>query len=206
MGEAAASTDVDEGAVDEGDVDEGMGDEGDAAEGDAQGSEFTPLLAWTFAAFHTALLVALVVALLFFAGLAGNQLAALDTSVGVVAYLYLWAVTWWTNRRMVEAVGAGLLTGSADSSAVLVEAMKWGGVAGLLVFLPVLVVGIVLIVAQGGLEAVPFLVIAASVGSVVAGGVGVVVGGVLALLDLGLVRLANVWLPRDGPERSPADA
>lgn len=205
MGEAAASTDVDEGAVDEGDVDGGMVDEGDAVEGDAQGSEFTPLLAWTFAAFHVALLVALVVAVLFALGLAGNQLAALDTSVGVVAYCYLWAVTWWTNRRMVDAVGPGLLTGSASPSDVLFEAMKWGAVVGLLVFLPALVLVVVLVVAQGGLEAVPFLLVGTIVGTVLAAGVGVTVGSLLALLDLFLLRLSRAWIPPAAADARPTE-
>lgn len=165
----------------------------------------SPLLAWALAAFHVALLVAVVVTALFFAGLAGNQLAALDTWVGVVAYLYLWGVTWWTNRQMIDAVGQGLVTGSASTSDVFVEAMKWGGVVGLLVFLPALVVGIVLFVGGGGLEAVPFLLLAAAVGTVVSAGVGVLVGAAFALLDLLLVRLARGWFPTDGSSSGATD-
>lgn len=185
------------------------GSEDAAAVGAVEGErgDVAPLLTWTFAAFHAALLVALVVAVLFALGLAGNQLNALDTSLGVVAYLYLWAVTWWTNRRVVEAVGWGLLTGSATRSDVLVEALKWGGVAGLLVFLPAFAVVVVLVVAQGGLEAVSFLLFAAVVGSVVAGGVGVLVGALSALLDLLLVGIARAWLPRDaGSASNPGEA
>lgn len=191
-------------------MDEGVesGGPDDATAMDAAAADplrFSPLLSWALAAFHAALLVALAVAVLFALGLAGNQLAALETSVGVAAYCYLWAVTWWTNRRVVESVGSGLVTGSADSSAVLVEAMKWGGVVGLLVFLPALVIGIVLFVGAGGIEAVPFLLVAAVVGGVLAGGVGVVVGALYALLDLVLVRLAHAWLPAGDPS-VPSDA
>lgn len=178
MGEEDASADVGAGTA--------------AVEGASR--DVSSLLAWSFAAFHAALLVALVVAVLFALGLAGNQLAALDTSLGLVAYLYLWAVTWWTNRRMVAAVGSGLLAGSASRSDVLVEAMKWGGVAGLLVFLPAFAVVALLVVAQGGLEAVSFLLFAAVVGSIVAGGLGVLVGALYALLDLLLVGIARAWL------------
>lgn len=189
MGEGPASTDV---------------EEGNTAEGEP--SDVSSLLAWAFAAFHAALLVAAVVAALFFAGVAGNQLAALDTSVGVVAYLYLWGVTWWTNRRLIDAVGQDLVAGSASPSGVFVEAMKWGAVVGLLVFLPALVVGIVFFVGAGGLEAVPFLLVAAAFGTVVSAGVGVVVGGAFALLDLLLVGLARAWLPAGEPATSPSDS
>lgn len=176
-----------------GDVTDDAVDATDAS--DDEPAQVHSLLAWSLAAFHAALLVALVVGVLYLAGLAGNQLAALDTSVGVLAYLYLWGVTWWTNRRMLDAVGSGLLTGSARPSAVLAEAMKWGAAAGFLVFLPLLVLVLVLFVGAGGLEAIPFVVVGAGVGSALSAGVGVVVGGSFALLDLLLVRLAGAWLP-----------
>ena len=174
----------------------------DHATTDPGSSRPSPLGTWALAGFHTAMLVAVVVTTLFFAGLAGNQLAALDTWVGVVAYLYLWAVTWWTNRQVIDAVGPGLLAGSSDPTDALVEATKWGGLVGLLVFLPALLIGVVFFVGAGGIEAVPFLLLAAAVGSVVSAGVGVVVGVVFAILDLLLVRLARAWLPVDSSDSS----
>lgn len=189
-----------------------MGERGGAVAEDAQDgaavdpSPHLPHLAWAFAAFHAALLVALVVAAVFLAGLAGNALAGLDTSVGVLAYLYLWGVAWWTNRRTLEAIGIGLVGDGVDPSGVFVEGTKWGAVAGLLVFLPALAAGIVLFVGAGGLEAVPFLLVAAAVGAVVAAGVGAAVGGGFALLDLLVVRLAGAWLPVDGTGSGPTRA
>ena len=153
------------------------------------------LLVWTFAGFHAAFLVALAVAAVYLAGVANEGLAALETWIGVLAYLYLWGVTWWTNRRMLEAVGPGFVAGRASRTAVFVEASKWGGVTGFLVFLPALVVVVVRFVAAGGLQAVPFVVLATGVGSVLSVGVGGFVGAGLALLDLLLLRLARAWLP-----------
>ena len=165
----------------------------DASSGDR--AAVPSLLVWALAAFHAALLVAIVVGALIFAGVAGNQLAALDTSVGVVAYGYLWAIAWWTNRRMLESAGPGLVDGSSAPTDVVVEAMRTGGLTGLLVFFPALVVGVVFLLAATGLEAVPFLLVAGAVGTTVAAGVGVVVGAAFALLDLLLVRAALAWMP-----------
>lgn len=168
-----------------------------AAPNAAGGAHADPpaLAAWAFATFHAALLVAVVVAVLYLAGIAGDRLAALDTSVGVVAYLYLWGVAWWTNRRVLAATGLGLPGGSASPTGVLVEATKWGGVAGFLAFLPLLAIGLALFVGAGGLGAIPFVLVGAAVGSVLAAGLGVLVGGGFALLDLLLLRAARAWLP-----------
>lgn len=169
-------------------------------EPDPGGGEPRPLLVWALASFHVALLVAVAVGLLYAAGFLGNQLAALDTSVGVVAFIYLWAVTWWTNRRMLASLDGDLLSAAPSRTDVLVNAMAWGGMAGVLVFLPPFVLVFGFIVVAGGIEALPFLVIAAVIGVVVAAGVGVVLGGVLAVIDLALLWTARVWMPapRDG--------
>jgi len=155
------------------------------------------LLAWAVASFHAALLVALAVVALYLTGSAGGILAGLATWVGVVAYLYLWGVTWWTNRRVLSATGLGLPGRSPTRADVLVEASKWGGATGFLAFLPALVVGVVRFVAAGGLEAVPIVAIGAAVGSVLSVGVGVLVGAGFGLLDLLLVRAARRWLPQE---------
>ena len=192
-----------------------MGEDGTGVDGaheedatDLDSSGPPALLVWTLAAFHAAFLVALVVAAVYLAGLANDGLAALETWIGVLAYLYLWGVTWWTNRRMLDAVGSGLLTGSTRTTDVFVEAMKWGGVAGFLAFLPALAVGIALFVGAGGVEALPFVVVGAAIGSALSVGVGVLVGGVFALVDHLLLRAARAWLPAGpGPGRTePVDA
>lgn len=163
------------------------------------------LLVWGLASFHAALLVALAVGVLYATEAAGDVLAGLDTWIGVLAYFYLWGVTVWTNRALFERVEGDLVTERPGSGALLAEAMKWGGLAGLLVFLPVLVVGIVFFVGAGGLEAVPFLLLAAVIGTVVSVGIGVVAGVVFALLDLLLLGAARSWLPADGGESVPSD-
>lgn len=162
-------------------------------------SDSDGLLTWGLASFHTALLVALVLGGLYAAGVAGELLTGLDTWIGIVAYLYLWAVTWWTNRRLLSRIEGDLVTERPGASALLAEAMKWGALAGLLVFLPALLVGIVLFVGAGGLGAVPFLLVGGAIGATLATGIGVVVGVLFVLLDLLLVRAARRWLPADTP-------
>lgn len=164
-----------------------------------------PLLVWALATFHVAVLVAVAVGVLYASGTLGNQIAALDTSVGVVAYLSIWGITWWTNRRMLDDLGPAPLGRTTDRVDVVVGALRWGGVTGLLVFLPIYVLALVFFAAAGGLEAVPILLVGGAVALVLAVGAGVLVGGVLALLDLALARLVRVWLPESAVDRGTPD-
>lgn len=166
--------------------------------GDAAGPR--PVLVWALAAFHTALLVTLVVAGLYLAGAAGDVLSGLGTAVGVASYLGLWAVTWWTNRRVVAGVGPGLVTGRPDPLAVTRQAATWGGVAGLLFFVGLFVLGAGVVVVTSGLEAIRLLALAGLVGSVLSVAVGSAVGAGFAALDLLLVRAARLLTATDpGP-------
>lgn len=160
---------------------------------------------WALASFHAALLVALAVGVLYATGAAGDVLAGLETWIGALAYLYLWGVAVWTNRALFERIDGDLVAERPGPTALLAEASKWGGLAGLLVFIPILVVGIVFFVGAGGLEAVPFVLLAAVIGTVVSVGIGVVVGVVFALLDLLLLGAARSWLSADGGETVPPD-
>lgn len=161
----------------------------------AQGTATPPLQVWALAAFHTALLVALAVVGLYAAGVAGDALAGLDTAVGVAAYLYLWAVTWLTHRSMLNALAGDLLTGGVEVDDLLVAAVKWGAVVGEFVFLPVLLLGVVVFVGAGGLEALSFLAVGGVIGALLAAGVGGVIGVVFTGLDLALIRAVRAWLP-----------
>lgn len=163
-------------------------------EAGAAGSE-SSLLAWTVASANAALLVAVAVGLLYAADGLGDRLAALDTSIGVLAYGYLWAVTWWTNRRWLDALEPSLLSTEATVIAVSVAALRWGAVAGVLLFAPAFVAVAVLVGGNAGLGAVPFLALGAGIGALLAAGVGAVVGGLLGLVDVVLVRTSRAWLP-----------
>lgn len=157
------------------------------------------LLVWTVASANAALLVAIAVGLLYAVGGLGDRLAALDTSIGVVAYGYLWGVTWWTNRRWLDAVDPVLLFGAGNAVDLTVGALRWGAVAGVLVFVPAFVAVAVLVGGNAGLAAAPFLLLGAGIGGLLAAGVGAVVGGVLALVDLLLGRTGRAWLPDAEP-------
>lgn len=160
------------------------------------------LMVWTVASFNAALLVAVAVGLLYAAGGLGDRLAALDTSIGVVAYLYLWAVTWWTNRRGLDAVEPGLLSEDGNAIDVLVGALRWGAVAGVLVFVPAFAAVAVLVGGNAGLAAVPFLALGAGIGGLLAAGVGAIVGGLLGIVDLLLARSGLGWLSDPGRSAS----
>lgn len=164
------------------------------------------LLAWCLATFHTALLVSLFVIGFYLVGAAGDVLRGLETAVGIVVYLYLWGVTWWTHRRWLDAHGVALITGRPDPRAVTVDALKWGGVTGLLFFVGVLVPSAVVLVASNGFETIPLVVLATVVGTLLSFVVGAVVGMVFALLDLLLVRVSHSWRIEDRREEASPDS
>lgn len=163
------------------------------------------LLAWAVAAFNAAVLVVVAVGLLYAVGGLGGALDRLDTVLGLAAYLYLWAVTWWTNRRWLADVGDRALGGDADATRFLAGALTWGAAAGVLLFVPVLVV-LAGLIGAGGLAALAFLLLAAVLGAAVAAGVGAFVGGVLGLLDLLLMRASTAWLTPPGARRDETDS
>lgn len=163
------------------------------------------LLVWALPAFHAALLVALLVAGLYATGRAGEVLGSLETWIGVLAYLYLWAVTWWTNRRWLAAVGESFLRGRPPARPVLRSALRWGAATGLGVFAAPFLVAVAFFLAGGGLGAIPFLALAAAVGAALSLAIGGLVGGLFAGLDLLLLRASDVLLvepTRD--DRGPA--
>ena len=176
------------------------------AEGSASHDPSAPaLLAWALASFHTALLVALVLGALYGAGVLGRALAGLDTAPGAAAYLYLWGVVWWTNRTMLDGLEGDLGILEPRLSELAAEALKWGGLAGVLVALPlfVLVGGVVL--AAGGVDSLPFLALGLGSGLLLAAGIGAVVGASLALLDLALLVGADRWLRGGAPGSDDRD-
>lgn len=158
-----------------------------------------PLLGWCLAGYHVALLVSLLLTGLFLAGAVGDLLAGLDTTVGLALYGYLWAVTWWTNRRWLAS--AGLVGGRRpDPRVVFAGAMKWGGATGVLFLAAPLVVAAAFLVAEGGPEVTPFVVLVALVGTLLAAATGAVVGGLFAAFDVLLLRTSRAVLPAVAPD------
>lgn len=165
--------------------------------------EPSALLAWSLAGFHVALLVALLVAGLYLGGAAGDLLAGLDTVVGLALYGYLWAVTWWTNRRWIATTGL-VTTGRPTPGAVLGSAIQWGGATGLLFLVVPLAVVVGFLVVTGGLGALPFALLVVVIGGLLAAAIGAVVGGLLAGLDLVLLRASRLVVPAAAPDRDGA--
>lgn len=172
--------------------------------GEARGDEEIPsrLLVWCLATMHTALLVSLLVGGLYVVGAAGDVLAALGTAAGIASYLYLWMVTGWTNRRWVDSVGPATVARRPDGRRAVGEAVKWGGLTGLLFFAGLLLVGATLIVATAGPGALLFVVLGGIVGAVASFAVGAAVGAVFAAMDVLLVRAAAMGLHTGGEEAS----
>lgn len=160
-----------------------------------------PLLGWCLAGFHVALLVSLALTGLYLAGAAGELLAGLETVVGLALYGYLWAVTWWTNRRWLATAGL-VASHRPDRRVVLAEAVKWGGATGVLFLAAPLVVAAAFLVVGNGPDVLPFVGLVALVGTLLAATTGAVVGGLLATLDLLLVRASRVVLAPEAPEHT----
>ncbi|WP_135825685.1 hypothetical protein [Halorussus ruber] len=155
-----------------------------------------PLVVWALASFHTAALVALLVAALYLAGPLGDLLSALDTAVGLTLYLGLWAATWWTNRRAFRAIAdAGTDSASVRASVVVGTAGKWAGVDGVL-FLWMLLFAAVFPPSTVTIAGVAYYLAFGGVGSLLAFVVGAIVGCLFALLDLALFRVARGLGPR----------
>jgi hypothetical protein len=168
-----------------------------------------PLVVWALASFHTATLTVVPLTALYLDGAVGDLLAGLETSVGLGLYLALWAVTWWANRNVLRELpdrtanegGKEADDGeNASILAVLLVGGKWGGANGV-AFFWVLLAGFAALNAPRefgrALEAVPFLLIAGVIGSVLALGVGGIVGALFASLDLVLFRVARLLGPDD---------
>lgn len=144
-----------------------------------------PLVAWSLATFHTALLVALLVTGLYLVGPLGDILSGLETAVGLALYVCLWAATWWTTRRWLAGLGE-----DADLLATVGTGGKWGGVDGVLFFWAIFAIAIVPTLGFH-VGAIPFFLLALAVGSVLALGIGGFVGCIFGLLDAAVFRVAN---------------
>lgn len=175
----------------------------DASEADeATTVEPSPLFAWATGTFHTAVLVAALVAGLHLAGAAGDLLGEVGTLPGALAYLYLWIASTWTTGRALQSGGVAPVDGVPDRARALRGALTWGGVTGVLFFAALFVVVAGLLLLNVGLGAAAAVVVIGLLGGLLAAVVGAVVGAVLAAVDLALLHLAVLVtgdLSRGGP-------
>ena len=189
-----------------------------------------PLVVWALASFHTATLTVLALAALYLDGAVGDLLAGLETTVGLGLYLALWAVAWWATRNVLREL-AGRHEGESGEDAdggeeadggneaddgegattlsVVLAGGKWGGANGVAFFWVLLAGFLALNLPREpgrALEAVPFVLVAGAIGSVLALGVGGIVGALFASLDLALFRVARFVGPDDAASLGPGDS
>jgi hypothetical protein len=144
---------------------------------------------WSLATFHTVSFVAAVVVGVHVSGSLAGALGALNTALGVAAFLALWAITWFATRTGLYGMeprveDASLLT-IVESTIV---AGGWNGVG---IFALILCAGAASIVARNGSRGpalIPVLFFVAVLGSLLAFTIGAVVGLVYGLIDALLLR------------------
>ncbi len=164
----------------------------------------TRLLEWSLGAFHTSLFFWLFTIILYLTGVLGNLLASLNTLVGVIVFVFLWATTWFSTRLVVRQV---VSTGDWSARKIplgrtLALAMLGGGINGLVFFaVPLLLAAIVIavaVIASRSLTDVGSLLFAfgssAIIGSALAFFIGAIFGLVFAFLDLLLLGVSQVFL------------
>lgn len=147
-----------------------------------------PLLCWGLAAFHTATLVLVLVIYLYRSAPIGELLANIQTSLGLLLYSALWAITWWSNYRWLQETQLLEAGTASEPDEVILAGFKWGGTTGTIFF--GVLVGL-LVLPQAPLSGIPFVVLVALIGAVVAFTVGGLLGGVFAVADIILFWIAD---------------
>jgi len=146
------------------------------------------LLCWGLAAFHTAVLVVVLVMCLYGSVPVGEFLAEIETSVGLLLYGALWGITWWSNHRWLQETQLLESDAESDRDTVIRAGFEWGGTTGVIFF--GVLVGL-LVLPQIPLNAIPFVVLVALIGTIVAFVVGGLLGGVFAAADIVLFWVAD---------------
>ncbi|WP_224333721.1 hypothetical protein [Haloprofundus halobius] len=151
-----------------------------------EGRPLPTLAVWGLATFHVTVLVVVLVVALHLAGPLGEFLSGLNTAIGLGVFAYLWALTWWTNRR---ALGDAWRGDGFDPRAAATRATLWGGVTGVLFLLAPFALFLVLLVAQGA--SVLAVLAIGLLGALVAALVGAVIGGAFGVVDVVLFRVVD---------------
>jgi hypothetical protein len=168
---------------------------------DPHESPWRALLTFSLAAFHAALLLTAVVALLYSRGGLGNLLAGFNTALGLGLYALLWLTTGWTTRRALAGLPWSTLGQPALLLARLGRIALWGAANGALFFLAVLA----LLIANGLLslaagarfapDVLPGLLVLSLAGTAVGAALGAVIAALFTLLDAVLLALARRLTP-----------
>lgn len=149
-------------------------------------SPLPSLVIWGLTMFHVTMLTLVLVVTLHLGGTLGSLLSGLDTMIGLTVFAFLWAVTWWTNRRALRGAWRG---DGFDPRSVVLQAVGWGGVTGTVFFVGPFGVLLALLVVNGG-GALATVAVGA-VGALIAAVIGALVGGMLGLVDLFLFWTAG---------------
>jgi hypothetical protein len=144
---------------------------------------------WSLATFHTASFVAAVVIGVHVKGSLGGALGLLNTSVGVAAFLALWAITWCATRKGLYGMDPRIEDASLPT--IVASTTVAGGWNGVGIFALILSLSVVSILAgnrAGGLALIPALFFVVVIGSLLAFTIGAVVGFAYGVLDALLLR------------------
>jgi len=153
-------------------------------------------LAFVMATFQVSLIV-LLAALTIFAS--DGSFDDLDTVTGILAFVWLWAASFYWTLKAVGNMGVEALQGD-PLPVMLAEGIKRGAMAGI-TFFAGLLLGIFFVVSLGldedprGLEVLSFLLFAIVylvIGSAVAGIVGGALGFVFAVMYRALLSFAKL--------------
>lgn len=154
-------------------------------------TRWTPsLLVAALATFDAVLFVLLLVLAGHVAGILSDILAGLNTVIGAVIFVYLWALVVLGVEWVLRPVS---LTGSPAGTLAL-RAVVGGALVGAAFLVGIVLVATAPLVLTGNLTLVS-LGLVALIGAAVAIVVGGVTGLLFGLLDLGLYRLAGRLLP-----------
>ena len=148
------------------------------------------LTAWTLATFDISLFVLSVVIVGHVSGALGDLLAGLNTVVGAVIFLYLWALFTLAARWVL---GEAPLAESSISSLFL-RSIAAGGVAGVVFLLSIVLIAVIPSAVSRSIQPVSVVLIAL-IGAAVAAVLGSVVGLVAGLFNMAVYRVAGHVLP-----------
>ncbi|WP_254840180.1 hypothetical protein [Natronomonas marina] len=154
---------------------------------------------WAFAAFHTALLVALGVWAIHLGGAVGDLLRGLDTAVGLGIYGLLWGIGWSVTGRALAAAPPA----SARMRSLVAHGALYGAVTAVAFLLALVLVGGPLLVLRQGLSASALLLVA-STGAAAATVVGALIGALFGTVD-GLLARTGAALARPTAADEPGN-